>query len=150
VLVEGLEWIVPGHEHTDVAVITGQHPHRGDGGNADNMAQFEFASTAADNDAIGPVDTNNVPIWTGKDNVIQRYGRPPEGCLRRSWLQANFPLQAYAIPTHSERAGPFDPAASHGTTSSISATSTTPGPPWHSVSSRRDISRRVDQRRSGS
>src|ERR1700676_2285641 len=40
VLVEGLEWIVPGHEHTDVAVIAGQNP-RGQGGvgngNADKM-----------------------------------------------------------------------------------------------------------------
>src|SRR5262245_37115435 len=26
VLIEGLEWIVPGHEHTDVAVIAGQNP----------------------------------------------------------------------------------------------------------------------------
>src|SRR5262249_43362949 len=29
VLVEGLEWIVPGHEHTDVAVIAGQNPRGG-------------------------------------------------------------------------------------------------------------------------
>src|SRR5205823_584153 len=43
VLVEGLEWIVPGHEHTDVAVIAGQNP-RGHG-NADKMAEYEFGSS---------------------------------------------------------------------------------------------------------
>src|SRR6266702_7830976 len=69
VLVEGLEWIVPGHEHTDVAVIAGQHTKHGGPGNADNMAQFEYRFDRADNDAIGPVDSNGNSIWAGKDNV---------------------------------------------------------------------------------
>src|SRR6266481_7938118 len=53
VLVEGLEWIVPGHEHTDVAVIAGQHPRGGPlgTGSAINMAQFEFRFDRADTDA---------------------------------------------------------------------------------------------------
>src|SRR5262249_30348758 len=55
VLVEGLEWIVPGHEHTDVAVIAGQNPRGGPQGtgSAINMAQFEFRFDRADTDAIG-------------------------------------------------------------------------------------------------
>jgi hypothetical protein len=114
VLVEGLEWIVPGHEHTDVAVIAGQHPRIGRG-NADNMAQFEFRFDRADTDAIGPVDVSNNPLWTGKDNVNNS---GTAGHLKAvagvQWLQANFPLQSYAIPTHSERAGPFNPAGSNG------------------------------------
>jgi len=116
VLVEGLEWIVPGHEHTDVAVIAGQHPRRlHNPGNADNMAQFEFRFDRADTDAIGPVDAGNNPIWTGKDNVNNSgtagHGKSVAGI---TWLQANFPLQSYAIPTHSERAGAFNPNGSNG------------------------------------
>jgi len=66
VLVEGLEWIVPGHEHTDVAVIAGQNRAVR---NADNMAQFEFRFDRADNDAIGLLDASNNQVWPGKDNV---------------------------------------------------------------------------------
>jgi hypothetical protein len=115
VLVEGLEWVVPGHEHTDVAVIAGQHPHQGNGGNADNMAQFEYRFDRGDTDAIGPVDTNNMPIWTGKDNVNNSGTAGHQKAVSGvQWLQTNFPLQSYAIPTHSERAGPFNPAGSNG------------------------------------
>src|SRR5262249_47512108 len=68
VLIEGLEWIVPGHEHTDVAVITGQHP-RSSKGNADKMAEFEFRFDRADGDLIGALDASNNPLWPGKDSV---------------------------------------------------------------------------------
>jgi len=106
VLVEGLEWVVPGHEHTDVAVIAGQHPRHG--GNADKMAEFEFRFDRGDADSIGPVDAGNNPLWTGKDNVNNTgtagHGKALEGV---KWLQANYPLQSYAIPTHTERQGPF-------------------------------------------
>src|SRR5882724_8433890 len=115
VLVEGLEWIVPGHEHTDVAVIAGQHPHHGNGGNADNMAEFEFRFYRADNDAIGPVDSGNIPTWAGKDNVNNSGTAGHQKAVSGvQWLQTNYPLQSYAIPTHSERAGPFNPASSNG------------------------------------
>jgi hypothetical protein len=117
VLVEGLEWIVPGHEHTDVAVIAGQNPQGGPGGtgNADNMAQFEFRFDRADTDAIGLVDANNNPVWTGKDNVNNSGTAGHQKAVSGiQWLQANFPLQSYAIPTHSERAGAFNPAGSNG------------------------------------
>src|SRR3979411_861055 len=103
VLFEGLEWIVPGHEHTDVAVITGQHPQRGDGGNADYMAQFEFRFDRADNDAIVPVDVNSVPVGTGKDNVNNSGTAGHQKAVSGvQWLQTNFPLQPYSIPTPKE------------------------------------------------
>src|SRR5258707_4003079 len=117
VLVEGLEWIVPGHEPTDVAVIAGQHPRCGPlaTGSAINMAQFEFRFDRADTDAIGLVDANNNPVWTGKDNVNNSGTAGHQKAVSGiAWLQANFPLQSYAIPTHSERAGPFNPAGSNG------------------------------------
>ncbi|WP_315806652.1 MULTISPECIES: hypothetical protein [unclassified Bradyrhizobium] len=113
VLVEGLEWIVPGHEHTDVAVIAGQNP-RGYG-NADKMAEFEYRYDRADTDAIGPVDASNKPIWSGKDNVNNSgtagHGKAIAGI---QWLQANYPLTSYAVPTHTERQGPFNPNSSAG------------------------------------
>ncbi|WGR74553.1 MULTISPECIES: hypothetical protein [unclassified Bradyrhizobium] len=113
VLVEGLEWIVPGHEHTDVAVIAGQNP-RGYG-NADKMAEFEYRFDRADTDAIGPVDVGNSPLWPGKDNVNNSgtagHGKALTGI---QWLQANHPLQSYAIPTHTERQGPFSASSSKG------------------------------------
>jgi hypothetical protein len=118
VLVEGLEWIVPGHEHTDVAVIAGQNP-RGDGGvglgNADKMAEYEFRFDRADGDAVGPLNASNQQVWTGKDNVNNSGTAGHQKALSGvQWLQANYPLQSYAIPTHTERAGPFNPAGSNG------------------------------------
>jgi hypothetical protein len=113
VLVEGLEWVVPGHEHTDVAVIAGQNP-RGYG-NADKMAEFEFRFDRGDTDSIGPVNAKNSPLWSGKDNVNNAgtagHGKAVAGV---QWLQKNHPLQSYVVPTHSERQGPFNPNSSAG------------------------------------
>jgi hypothetical protein len=112
VLVEGLEWVVPGHEHTDVAVIAGQNP-KGEG-NASNMAQFEFLFDRSDADAIGPVDANNQPIWTGKSFSNSGTAGHQKAVSGVSWLQSRFPLASYAIPTHSERAGAFNTNGSNG------------------------------------
>jgi hypothetical protein len=114
VLVEGLEWIVPGHEHTDVAVIAGQHPRLGYG-NADAMAEFEYRFDRADADVIGPVNAGGGQIWPGKDAVNNSgtagHGKAVAGV---QWLQTNYALQSYAIPTHSERQGPFKPTGNGG------------------------------------
>jgi hypothetical protein len=113
VLVEGLEWIVPGHEHTDVAVIAGQNP-RGFG-NADKMAEYEFRFDRADTDAIGPVNAKGQQIWTGKDNVNNSGTAGHQKAVTAiQWLQENHPLESYAIPTHSERAGAFSATSSAG------------------------------------
>lgn len=113
VLVEGLEWVVPGHEHTDVAVIAGQNP-KGTG-NADKMAEFEYRFDRNDNDAIGPVDASNASIWAGKDNVNNSGTAGHQKSVAGiTWLQANHPLQSYAVPTHTERAGAFSTTSSAG------------------------------------
>ena len=113
VLVEGLEWIVPGHEHTDVAVIAGQNP-RGSG-NADKMAEYEYRFDRADTDAIGPLDGSSNPIWPGKDTVNNNGTAGHQKAVAGiQWLQAHYPLQSYAIPTHTERQGPFNPNGSNG------------------------------------
>jgi hypothetical protein len=114
VLVEGVEWVVPGHEHTDVAVIAGQQPSN-NSGNASAMAEFEFRFDRGDNDAIGLTDASNNPVWTGKDNVNNSGTAGHQKAVSGvAWLQTNYPLQSYAIPTHTERAGPFNPAGSNG------------------------------------
>lgn len=117
VIIEGLEWVMPGHEHVDVAVVTGQHPKRGrfGAGNADKMAEFEYRFDRADTDAIGPLDADGNQIWTDKDNVNNSgtagHGKAVAGI---EWLQKNFPLQSYVVPTHTERQGPFNPTSSRG------------------------------------
>ncbi len=113
VAIEGLESIVPGHEHSDTAVINGQFPVAGVG-NADRMSEFEFRFDRADTDTLGPVDASNNPVWTGKsfdNNGTAGHAKAVQGV---TWLQANAPLTAYYVPTHSERAGPFSPTASAG------------------------------------
>jgi hypothetical protein len=111
-IIEGLEWIVPGHEHTDVAVLTGQSP--AGAGNANKMAQFEFLFDRADGDQIGPVDAGNNPIWTGKSFDNSGTLGHQKAVNGVAWLQANHPLQSYVIPTHSERAGVFNPNGNNG------------------------------------
>jgi hypothetical protein len=112
VLVEGLEWVVPGHEHADVAVISGQNP-RGHG-NADKMAEYEYRFDRGDNDAIGLLDGNR-QVWPGKDNVNNNGTSGHQKAVSGvEWLQKHHPLQSYAIPTHTERAGPFNPNGSNG------------------------------------
>ena len=113
VLVEGLEWVVPGHEHTDVAVIAGQNPQGY--GNADKMAEYEFRFDRGDNDAIGLLDGSNNQVWPGKDNINNSGTAGHQKAVSGiQWLQANYPLQSYAIPTHTERAGAFNPAGTNG------------------------------------
>lgn len=117
VIVEGLEWIVPGHEHADVAVVAGQRPlSNGNNGSADNMAQFEYLYDRADNDQIGPVDGNGSPLWTGKISNVGLVGdnAHQKALNAAAWLQANYPLSSYVVPTHTERQGPFNPTGNAG------------------------------------
>ena len=116
VVIEGLEWIVPGHEHTDVAVIAGQTPLGASTGSADNMAQFEYLFDRADNDLIGPVDGNGNPLWTGKISNAGLVGNNghQKAVTAVSWLQSRYPLMSYVVPTHTERQGPFNPAGNNG------------------------------------
>jgi hypothetical protein len=115
VLVEGLEWVTPGHEHTDVAIMKGQTPLKSKKGNANAIAEFEYRFDRADGDLIGPVDGAGNSLWAGKDSV-NNAGTAGHGktLAAMAWLQANYPVDSYAIPTHSERQGAFNPTASKG------------------------------------
>ncbi len=113
VVIEGLETIVPGHEHTDTAVLNGQFPTTGTG-NASRMAEFEFRFDRADADTLGPVDGNNAPLWTGKSFNNSGTAGHTKAVQSVTWLQQNAPLTSYYVPTHTERAGAFNPAGSNG------------------------------------
>jgi len=119
VLVEGLEWIVPAHEHIDVAILAGQSTKTG-AGNADAMAQFEYLFDRADNDAIGPMDANGKPLWPGKNLAGNTCGTGLGAAAHAkavagvAFLQANYALGSYAVPTHTERHGAWDPNSCNG------------------------------------
>jgi len=115
VLIEGLEWVTPGHEHTDVAIVKGQTPLKVTTGNANAIAEFEYRFDRADGDVIGPVDGAGNSLWTGKD-AVNNSGTAGHGktLAAMAWLQANYPVHAYAIPTHSERQGVFSATGSKG------------------------------------
>ena len=113
VVIEGLETITPGHEHTDVAVLNGEFPTSGTG-NANKMAEFEYRWDRSDADTKGPVDTNGQSVWTGKSfNNSGTLGHQ-KSVMSVAWLQANAPLTSYYVPTHTERAGAFSATTSAG------------------------------------
>jgi hypothetical protein len=113
-LIEGLEWVTPGHEHTDAAIITGQYPKSGVP-NANAVAEFEFRFDRSDNDAIGQLDANGDQLWTGKDNVDNSGTAGHQKAVQGvAWLQAYYPVTSYAVPTHTERQGPFNPNGNAG------------------------------------
>ncbi|MDB5651177.1 MAG: hypothetical protein JWL62_2697 [Hyphomicrobiales bacterium] len=104
VLIEGLEWVMPGHEHVDVAVLGAQ----GTGANADDIAQFEYRFDRGDTDAIGQLDGNSNPVWPGKDNVNNTGDAGHQKAVAGvKFLQAKYPLESYVVPTHTERQGPY-------------------------------------------
>lgn len=104
---EGNEQNVPGHEHADTTVLAGQFPKWGHG-NANAMAQYEYRFDSSDTDSQGDTAPGGGPAWPGKDNVnnagVPGHGKSVTGV---QWQQANYPLQAMMIPTHTERKGLF-------------------------------------------
>lgn len=129
----GLESVAPGHEHTNVAVIDGQLPRRGEG-NADAMAQFEYCFDRADGDtsrgggqgwdcavpgsalnaALDPTARKLVGTSVPETN----YNSGELGHLKSvegvKWKAAFYPNSSFHIPAHVERAGPFNPTSSRG------------------------------------
>jgi len=120
----GLETNVPGHEHTSTTVLGAQRPWnwRGDIGNADAIAQFEYRFDRSDTDTSGyggRPGLANSGIWKGKVPNASGAGSGIANHINKAvpsvaWMQANYPLQSYYVPAHVERAGVFDPNNSRG------------------------------------
>jgi hypothetical protein len=140
----GVETVVPGHEHTSMAVITGQMPTTLDSavlpttpgytplGNANALAQWEYCfdrndsdtSRGAENqwDCSVPGSLNAAdPNWnaTGMKLVpAGGTGTGERGHLKTlealKWMAAFHPDASYYVPAHLERAGQFNPNGNNG------------------------------------
>jgi len=122
----GLEQVVPGHEHNNVAVIDGQLPVGG-GGNGSKTAQFEYCFDRGSGDlsrgeqdwscAVPGSDLNQFLDPRGQKLVgaynsgLLGHAKTVEGA---KWLAANHPNTSFFIPAHVERAGVFSPTGSRG------------------------------------
>jgi hypothetical protein len=127
----GLEWVVPGHEHSSNAISTGQYL---EAPNADAIAQFEycFASNSDDTSQGGGQGWTCEISDEANDTLIALFdGRPEEGVADYNstlgsdgintsdtgehvkstaamlWMQENFPGESFAVQAHVERQGAF-------------------------------------------
>jgi hypothetical protein len=123
----GLESVVPGHEHGNVALIKGQLP-KGGGGNADAMARWTYCFDRATSDlSRGAENQWDCAVEGGERNdFLDERGRKLAGAQNTGTLghlklleslrykAANHPLSSYYIPAHLERAGIFNPTGNNG------------------------------------
>ena len=113
VVIEGLETNAPGHEHVDTAILNGQFPASGPG-NALRQAEFEYRFDRNDSDTLGLVNGAGTQVWTGKNPNNSGTAGHAKSVEAVAWLQANGPVTSYYVPTHTERAGAFNPTGSNG------------------------------------
>lgn len=112
---QGLEWIVPGHEHNSMAILDEQDMGGIRPGNADAVAQFEYLFDRADSDftggkAAGFEDPGNRGE-PKQPNVTGDHGKSVDGV---EWLARHFPYTSYAVPAHAERQGAYLPTENRG------------------------------------
>lgn len=133
----GLEWVVPGHEHSSNILSTGQYDELP---NSDALAQFEYCFASNSDDTSGGGGQG----WTcelskeANDKLIELFGsRPEEGVADYNstlvngiapnvggnhvkssaamlWKQENFPGDSVAVPAHLERQGAFVSGSNRG------------------------------------
>jgi hypothetical protein len=92
----GFEWNVPGHEHANVSIIANQFDPGKE--NCDPLAQFEYMFDEDDLDTSGGRQFG----WSksrleGKEKALD--------AMR--WLQTNYPMQAYVVPSHPDKSGGY-------------------------------------------
>lgn len=126
----GLEWVVPGHEHSSNSISTGHYDVLP---NSDGIAQFEYCFAANSNDtSMGGGQGWTCELSEDGNNTIKALfnGRPEEGTADYNstlvgginiddsgehvkstaavlWMQENFPGEAFAVQSHVERQGAF-------------------------------------------
>jgi hypothetical protein len=140
----GIETVNPGHEHTSMSIITGQIPPALDNaalpnspgytpvGNANALAQWEYCFDRSDTDTSrgvvnnwncavpGSLNTND-PSWNATAQKLIPTGTTGVGVKGHNkgvesvkWMAAFHPNASYYLPTHLERAGPFNPDGNNG------------------------------------
>ena len=134
----GLEWVVPGHEHSSNTITTGQYDSANP--NSDAISQFEYCFARNSNDT----SMGGGQGWTceisekGNDFLIDLFdGRPEEGTADYNstlvgginiddagdhvksvaaviWTEENFPGDGMSVQAHVERQGAFIPDDDEG------------------------------------
>lgn len=95
-ILQGFEWNVPGHEHANISIFTDQF----DAGkeNCDPLAQFEYMFDEDDQDTTGGKEFGwQKSHLKGKEKALEAV----------KWLQANYPLQTYVVPSHPDKSGGY-------------------------------------------
>ncbi|MEC8812241.1 MAG: hypothetical protein VXY23_13085 [Pseudomonadota bacterium] len=126
----GVEWVVPGHEHSSNSISAGQY---GESPNSDALAQFEYCfARNSDDTSQGGGQGWTCELSEQGNNTIKSLfaGRPEEGTADYNstlvgginiddggehvkstaavlWMQENFPGAAFAVQSHVERQGAF-------------------------------------------
>ena len=85
-IIQGLEWNVPGHEHASMAVV--EQP--------DAVVRFEYQFDNNDKDISG----GKAEGW--EKSTAAGHAKTLEGL---TWLQENYPTNSWVIPAHPERRG---------------------------------------------
>lgn len=93
VLVQGMEWNVPGHEHASMSILSGQFMEKP---NADAVSCFEYQFDNSDKDVSG----GEAIGW--KKSTLEGHAKALEGL---AWLQKKYPKCSWVIPGHPDRKG---------------------------------------------
>ncbi len=134
----GLEWVVPGHEHSSNTITTGQYDQFAP--NSDAISQFEycFARNSDDTSMGGGQGWTCELSEEANDKLIKLFeGRPEEGIADYNstlvngintddrgdhvksvaavlWTQENYPDDGLSVQAHVERQGAFIPDDDEG------------------------------------
>lgn len=91
VLLQGLEWNVPGHEHASMSILTGQFETKPD---CNFLAEFEYKFDSRDHDVKGGESKGWIkPSSVGHDKALEAL----------MWLKEHCPESCWVIPTHPDR-----------------------------------------------
>ena len=95
-ILQAFEWNVPGHEHANISIITNQFDSGKE--NCDPLAQFEYMFDDDDKDTTGGLEFGwKKSRLEGKEKALEAV----------EWLQANYPLQTYVVPSHPDKSGGY-------------------------------------------
>ena len=95
-ILQAFEWNVPGHEHANISIIANQFNTGNQ--NCDALAQFEYMFDDDDKDTTGGL------AFGWKKSTLEGKEKAREAV---KWLQSNYPLQTYVIPSHPDKSGGY-------------------------------------------
>ena len=93
IIIQGLEWNVPGHDNASMAIITNEFSNNPD---ANAIAEFEYKFDEGDTDTIGPGS------WVKSKK--SGHSKTIEGI---AWLETNHKTTSWVVVGHPERSSGF-------------------------------------------